>query len=308
MTDSDSSSKGQGADGPNEVRKRIRQHKDAIDSAYIQMGRDLYLVYHRRLYQDWGHDTFTDYLEIEVGIDQQRGDRCKRIWTRFVKDEAISPKEMKGLGYTNALALLAVLGKEAPVGTKPRSARDWIGLAKKLSWRDLSLEIKKFTSISKEQKDALVASGATVASAEPEIPGLPAPISASDNRRDWGFKLHPSQFKVLDAAIAEAKRSKPGSMAENEALAHVATEFLAARMSKEEAPVARVGFLLTNLERVYGGKFVWVPGDEAADYLGACIEQRPELFNQPVVEDEEDTESDESEDDEDDYEDEEEDE
>jgi len=75
-------------------------------------------------------------------------------------------------------------------------------------------------------------------------------------------------------------------MAPNEALAHVATEFLAARMSKEEKPLVRVQFLLGNLETCYGGKFVWIKDNGAALFLADCMKQRPDLFNEPVENDE----------------------
>lgn len=277
-----------GPDAPKELRARVRQLKADIDSSYIQLGRDLYLIYHRKLYEGWGHDTFTDYVENEVGMSQSRAERCRRIWTKFVVKEGISPKALDGLGYTNALALLPVLGLDVQDDElEERDTKDWIERAKKLSWRALELEVKKYTGISAAQKQALVNAGAKITTDMGDTPNAPEPISQIDDRRHFNHKLHPSQWKVVDAAMAEAKRSKPDEMADSEALAHMATEFLAARMSKEEEPVARVEFLLHNLEHVYGGKFVWIPGNDAATYLAEKMQERPDLFTTPTEEDEE---------------------
>jgi len=271
-----------GPDAPSAIRARIKKHKVEIDSAYIGMGKDLYLTFHRKLYEQWGHDTFTDYLENEVGISVTRGERVRRIWTRFVKQEAVKPNELDGLGYTNALALLPVLGREAPEGLPHRTTAQWINIAKKLSWRDLDLEVKKYTGTTQKQKENLVAGGAVLTTEE--SPEVPPPLSPTDNRRPWAFKFHPSQFKVVDAAVAEIKRCSPKEMSTEEAMAHVATECLSSRMSKEEAPTARVPFLLHNLEKVHGGKFVWIPDDTAAAFLSECMKARPDLFSPPVEE------------------------
>lgn len=292
MTHSGNSSKATGPDAPTEVRKRVAALKKEIDSGYIQLGRDLYLIYHRKLYEKWGHDTFTDYLETEVGMSQSRGERCRRIWTRFIKGEGIKPIMLDGLGYTNALALLPVIGKPTPEGLPERTALDWIAIAKNMSWRDLDLEVKKYTSITEAQKQALIDAGAKVTEEPTEAgslgPSDPGAIDGKmDDRRLFNHKLHPSQFKVIDAAMAEARRSKPDEMADNEALAHIATEFLASRMSKEETPVARVEFLLHNLETAYGGKFVWIPNDDAAGFLASAMKQRPDLFTNPEEDDDE---------------------
>ena len=279
-----------------EVRKRVARLKKEIDSSYIQLGKDFYLIYHRRLYQKWGHDSFTDYVENEVGMAQQRADRCRRIWTKFVKECGVKPKDLDGLGYTNALLLLPVV--------KSHTVSQWLDTAKGikrdeqgnvvskevLTYRDLELEIAKAKSPSGAAVGDLPKVGASgLDEEEPVDPvtGTPLPTAIpADGRRAFSVRCHPTQYKVIDAAIAEAQRTKPEEMAPNEALAHVATEFLAARMSKEEKPLVRVQFLLGNLETCYGGKFVWIKDNGAALFLADCMKQRPDLFNEPVENDE----------------------
>lgn len=283
-TDSSANSQKKNPDAPSEVRKRLKQNKAKVDSAYIQMGRDLYLAYHRRFYQKWGYDTFTDYVEQEIGIAKTRAERLRRIWTKFVKQLKVPPAELAGVGFTNAFTMLPVIDST--------NVYDWIDKAKDSSWRELDLAVQAAKGPSKTAADKIKTSGGT-ATAKPtdDDPtydddgsdvGVGAAVDPKDSRRPWTFRLYPSQFKVLDAAVAEARRTKPDEMAENEALAHVATEFLASRMSKEEKPLVRLRFMLSVFENVYGGKFVWIKNEEAAAFLGEAMENRPDLFNQPT--------------------------
>jgi len=273
-------------ESPNEVRKRVKRLKKVIDESYIQLGKDFYLIYHRRLFSQWGHDSFADYIENEVGMAQQRADRCRRIWTKFVKECGVSPAEMETVSYTSALMLQQVVDET--------NVREWLDRAKgvvrdsdgvpvatkPMSYRELESEIAEARATHpRSGSKSVSADEADEDDEETKIDGATsAPV---DRRKHISVYCHPSQYKVIDAAMAEAKRAKKIEMADSEALAHVATEFLGARMSKEEQPLVRVQFLLGELETVYGGKFVWIQNNDAAAFLKTCMEQRPELFNEP---------------------------
>jgi hypothetical protein len=244
------------------------------------MGRDLYLAYHRRLFSKWGFDTFTDYVEQELGIAKTRAERLRRIWTHYVKKLKLPAAELQGVGFTNAFTMLAV--------TDPSNIHDWIEKAKSMSWRELDLAVQAAKSVSKAAADKIEASSGKATATDDAPPTEDGSeeddLPPGDKRRPWTFRLYPSQFKVVDAAVAEAKRTKKDEMAENEALTNIATEFLGSRMSKEEKPLARVKFMLSVFEKVYGGKFVWIKNDEAAAFLGEQMEARPDLFDQPTPE------------------------
>lgn len=266
-------------DAPNEVRKRLAQYKKTADTAYIQMGRDLYLAFHRRLFSTWGYDTWTDYVEQELGIAKTRAERLRRIWTKYIKTLRVAPKELVGLGFTNAFTMLSVVNGD--------NVHDWIDKAKKLSWRELDLAVQAAKSPSPAAVAALASAGAAVKKTGDSVADTGMAfheedveaMKPGDLRRAWTFRMYPSQYKVVDAAVSEARRTKPDEMAENEALAHVATEFLAARMSKEETPLVRLKFLMTTMEGVYGGKFVWIKNEGAAEFLSKAMETRPDLFD-----------------------------
>lgn len=285
---STSNNKKPSPDAPNEVRRRLKAGKGTVDKTYIQMGRDLYLAYHRRLYQTWGYDTFTDYVEKEVGIAKTRAERLRRIWTKYIKKLKVSPKELEGVGFTNAFTMMPVVDSG--------NVHEWMDKAKSSSWRDLDLAVQVARSPSPAAVAALAGAGAAVKTGDKiadtgmafhDDDEAPDELKPGDLRRPWTFRMYPSQYKVVDAAVSEARRTKPDEMAENEALAHVATEFLAARMSKEESPLVRLKFLMTTMEQVYGGKFVWIKNDAAAAFLTDSMESRPDLFDDvPATEEE----------------------
>lgn len=258
-------------DSPGEIRKRIRETKEAMDRAYIQLGRDLYLAFHRRLFIGWGFDSWRDYVEQEIGENYKRAERAKRIWEHFVKACCLRPSALKGLSYTNALQLVSA--------TDRSNAAARVSIAKQMTYRDLKTQIKVWLSPSQEDVANLPKIGDDGDDADGEAPTPPTP--PVEEGVVMSFRLYPGQTKVVDAAIAEIQRSKDCGMAPNEALAHMATECLTSRMAKEDEPVTRLSFMLGVLERVHGGKIIWIPSDDAADYLVGAMEKRPDLFPDP---------------------------
>lgn len=260
---------GRRSEEPEEIRKRLRASKKAIDEEYIRMGRDLYQVYHRRLFVGWGHDTFDDFVENEVKISRKRAERVRLIWTHFIKECGLKPAELSVIGYTCA--------NELRGATNSSNVRQRVKAAKDLSWRKLRRKIAKWKEPPKKVTDEM-----------PKSPDESAddtvPLASADGRTSLGFHLYPSQHKVVQAALDEVSRGKANEMAPNEALANIATEFLASRMSKEEEPVTRCRYMLSVLELVYGGRIIWIPDDEAANALAEYMEKHPQLFGEPTQE------------------------
>ena len=254
----------QSSDAPDNVLKRLVETKKVMDRAYLQMGRDLYIAFHRRLFITWGYDTFDDFVDQKLGESPKRAERVKRLWEHFVKECSLRPSALKGLSYTNALQLLGV--------TDRSNAAARVAAAKTMTWRELQTQVKVWQSPS---EDAVADLPKEEAQQEAE------PDGDLGERETRSFHLYPSQGKVVDAAIAEAQRAKASGMAPNEALANIATEFLASRMAKEDEPVTRLSFMLGTLERVYGGKIIWIPADDASNYLVEAMKMRPDLFPDP---------------------------
>jgi hypothetical protein len=267
---------------PQEVRKRVKSLKKTIDTAYIQLGRDYYLIYYQKLYERWGYDTFGDYVEIDVGVPRAKAERCIRIWSKFIKELMLSPGQLEGLGFTKASAILSVV--------TPENATQWVETAKNASWKELTVKLAAAKAPPKEaveriRSSAPVGEEDTAEAAPPSPPpgGKPFPPSTAVDPdtvvKQKTFYLYPSQAQILEAALDDVKRSKPTGVPDNEALAHVCQEYVGSRMAKEEKPIIRLRFLLAVMEKVYGGRFVWLQSSEAAAVLFAAMEEHQHLFD-----------------------------
>ena len=306
------------APAPN-IREQSMALKRAIDTAYIVLGKNLYHIFHRRLYLEWGHETFDDYLETELGRSRSVGDRLRRMWVKFVKELGLQPDQLEGIGYSRALVLLPVISSV--------TAQDWLHKARTLTWRDLNEAVADAKRPPKAHTDALIANGIPLVRHEPLDGasiiadktdedqsdssesaqsgvadlgggGNPAPRPSGhgcdpdrrppapqvhqghldDVRKTVSYRLRSDQLLIWNAALDEVRRAKDIEVSPGEAVAHVATEFLASRLAKENAPASKVAFYLRAFERVFGGRFVWLKTGEAADALLQALQAHPELF------------------------------
>lgn len=309
-----------GFDAPEAVFTRAKALKRTIDTAYIGLGRELYQIFHRRLFIGEGFDTFDDWVERGLGISRSRADRVRRIWTKFVKELNLHADQLQGIGYSNALTLLGIINNE--------NAQDWLAKAKTMSWRDLALAVAAARGPTPEAIEALQNAGVEVTRKVEEdnddlsreggfddIPsgggggalpsersGLTSSGPSPDRRRpptddeEVGrvevlnarrttvtLQLKDDQLRVWNAALDVVKRAKKTEASLGECVAHVATEFLANRLTKEGKPEARVAFYLANFEHVFGGKFIHITSKEAADVLSKAIDEHRELFEGAAV-------------------------
>lgn len=136
------------------IFKRAAEFKRTIDTAYIGLGRELYQIFHRRLFIDKGFDTFDDYLENGLGMSRDRGGRVRRIWTKFIKELNLRAEQLEGIGYTRALALISVISSS--------NVDEWLDKARNLTWRSLTQQIAIAKNPSDATLAAAIASGATI--------------------------------------------------------------------------------------------------------------------------------------------------
>jgi hypothetical protein len=273
------------SDSPAAVAERIKAIVNRINSDYLHLGREIYKVFHRRMYLDLGYSTFDECMAAEFGISKERADRVRRVWTKFVKELCVKPEELDGVGFQRAFTLLPVVTTDNAHDLIARAKS--VGSAKELQAHVDLLKGKPKALDHARDSAALVEETTTADHPSPERSAsgrLPTPAPAVEQERPTKvtFNLYPSQREIVDAAIAEVQRNKTGGglMAPNEALAHVALGFMADRLTRDERPNAQVRFYLNWFERVYGGKFVWITNDEAAAVLTKAIEEHSALFPQ----------------------------
>ncbi len=247
-------------DSPDSLRVRIPAVKDHAERCYLQLARDLWMVNTRQHYKSWGFESFDDYV-TDLGIPPDRARRLRQLWSRLIST-GVRPSSLSGVSFSNARLLVNVINKD--------NAETWIEKSKTLSYRELQHEVE---------------------AALPPPPPIPPPADGSQpvllqpgqiqsqKTVKRVYYLMPDQATVVDEAITEAATisSNPSESAN---LANVATAFLAQRVVGENKSDAenRLTFLLRHLERVFGGKLLWVKRAEAFDALQTAIDAHPELF------------------------------
>lgn len=262
---------------PDKVRQRLLAAYKLVDKTYVEMGRDLYATFHGRLFLDWGFDTFGDYVTKELGMDAKKAERVRLIHTHYVKACGLAPATVEKIGFFNCLSLKMCI--------TPENAAERVAAVLALpSSRAITKQAAAWKKADAPPK------GEDDKDDEAGVDEIDETITVLT------VKLHPGQNKVVQAAIEEARRAKATELSTNEALANIATEFLASRMAKEDEPMTRLSYMLGVMERVYGGKLVWISNDEAAAVLTAAMEARPDLFGDAIEDDEDDFEIDTDED------------
>lgn len=281
-------------DGADACRARIHAIMGRINEDYLHLGRELYMAFHRRYYMDWGYGSFDEAVSDVFGISRERADRVRRVWTRFVKDLGIDASELMGVKYARAYKLLGVIDgdNKSDLLHRARSMASWHAFSEHvdlLRGNERAIEAVKLSALKVEEREAENTS----------ISGRQAPPSLDDDEADpvppprppekptrLSFNMYPSQLDVLNAAIAEVQREKPNAVvAPNEALAHIATEFLAQRMSKSDEPNSNIRYYLRMFERHFGGKFVWFTNEDAVRVVSEAIDRHPEYFSEGMTRD-----------------------
>ena len=256
-------------DSPSDIRERIPRLKALVERCYMHLARDLWTAYHRKLYVNWGFETFDDYVKTEVGISKDYAYRMRRIFSVFVLKCGIKPSELDVIGRSKAQILLPVIDKS--------NAKGWISTAKLLPYNEL---VEKVHEIRKKKKKA------AVAPTEPDnpLPNGDQPIRLAKN--STGIALKQEEFKprtfrlpadsdsLLDEALAEAQRITKSS-SEGFNLTMIAQHFMAHRMTQEGKKDGRLHWFMRHMEKIYGGHLIHVKDDKGWEILAEAAETNP---------------------------------
>jgi len=86
---------------PDEIRKRILMLKMVVDVSYFEMGGYLYWVQKKGYWKAWGYNSWTDYVEREVGFSLRKVEYLQKIWYWIDSMEVPieKKKELVALGW-----------------------------------------------------------------------------------------------------------------------------------------------------------------------------------------------------------------
>lgn len=277
------------SDTPEAIRERVHAIVRHVNRAFISLGREIYMIFHRKLYLDWGYSTFDECVVDEFGISKEHADKLRRIWTKCVKELGLRPEQFDNIPYRSVYAMLPIINNEnasvlidrAKASETVKDFKEHLDL---LRGKDHALDKARSSPGSMVEETITTIGRPTneVNASVSEISDQVTPVDTSMDQKATRltFNLYPSQLEIVNAAIQEVMRNKTTGVAPNEALAHVALEFMHARMTKEGEPNALVRFYLRQMENIYGGKFVWFTNNEAVRLVSALIDEHPDLFEE----------------------------
>jgi hypothetical protein len=139
------------------IRKRAKQLVKDIDTGYLELAKILYQVYDAPIdgdsnrgavYTSWGHKSFAQYAEEELGIHRRRAERLRKIGyaleVELVELDPAMKNRLVELGSSKLRELVSVLSVN--------NAEAWIKLAEGMSYPNVRAAIRKAKEIADIEK------------------------------------------------------------------------------------------------------------------------------------------------------------
>jgi len=257
---------------PDAIRQRVKLLKEITERCYMRLARDLWEVYHTKLYLQYGYSTFDDYVASDVGISKDRSYKLRRIFSVLVRKCDIRPSEIEAIERSRVEMILSVVDRN--------NAREWLDAAKTLPYKELR---------NKLTREQVRRRGPVPGATKPDKPETTTPVrlaceASPDSEqarvevyRQRTFRLPEDSDTLLDEALSVAARVT-GSHSDSFNLTCIAQQFLAHNLTVEGKDDGRRGYFQRWMEEIYGGWFLHVRNDEAWAVLADAVEKHPHLF------------------------------
>lgn len=256
---------------------RISLEKKRLETGYLELGRDLYVIFATEKYKDRGSNTFDEWCR-EEGIEPGKARRLRRVFKVFQRDLRIPIDRVKKVGYTNAVTILPVI--------KAHNVDDWLDKAEKLSYRDLKKLVDEVRprrrkpivsppgsqpqSYTPEPASKLAAS-LVDAKHQPSRDGM-AGIEPEEPVYEKTFYLVGDQVRVLETTL-ELMERRTGSSRMGYLLSCALLEFLAKTASADAKDDGQIAYFMALLEQRYGGRVMWIKDKRVAERLNELLKQ-----------------------------------
>lgn len=202
------------------LREETMQWSQSADAAFINLARNLHRIRNTEtecgtpVYVKWGHHTFREYVESELGCTLRKAEYLMKIWDYYVVQ--------LGNGSTKVLDKVKNLGltklRECIDIVQVDKIDEFVEKASHMSVKGL-IEMKKETQIN-EALSADVEKTGSVSPDEKEI--------SEDNAQKtfrMNFKLYADQYKEVTEALEKAAKIGDTSC-NNQQLMYICRDFL----------------------------------------------------------------------------------
>lgn len=235
------------------IRKEAKELANILETGYMDLARVLYDVWNTPIDNDpnnppiftfWGHDSFAEYAENELGLHQRKAERLRQIWGVIHAEldlPEIARERLRRIGWSKVRELCQVFTKtnyekwldkaehvSYPIlvrlvedAKKRKAAKERAPVVKQIEKQDASdLGNDDHPTVLEDADEDSHLSEADIDDLRPqESPSI-------DKLKVRTFQLYPDQLDVVDQALERASElsnsRKPGHN-----LTMICTEFLA---------------------------------------------------------------------------------
>jgi len=115
------------------IRGRIQELKTQIEQNFLELAKLLSQVRKERLWKNWGFDSFTEYVEKEVGFSLRKAEYLCRVWEKLAcRLQEPERKKLQVVGWTKAKEI-----------AKSDEVEKWLEAAPKLSVKELKEKVRE---------------------------------------------------------------------------------------------------------------------------------------------------------------------
>lgn len=130
--------------GGRDIRILLRDLKTNIDRAYLEMGKQLYMVIKAKLYEAWGFATFGEYVYADLGYRERKARYLVSIWQKLVVELGISEERISQIEWSKAKEIVGVVNEE--------NVEDWLAKAENQTALELMEEVRRVRTGEPEAK------------------------------------------------------------------------------------------------------------------------------------------------------------
>lgn len=259
-------------DSPQAIRDRVKIYKQVTESCYMRLAHDLWKCFHRRLYTEYGFDTFDDYIAEEVGISRDRAYKLRRIYAVLHLKCEIPTREIESAERARVEMILGVVDRS--------NAKKWLTRAKELPYKSLKNKIAEIRNAQAKDDPAptdpllpVPTTPVKLACESPRGEDTPTPVEFVKRT----FRLPEDGDTLLTEALAVAQRMTR-SHSDSFNLICIAQQFCAHNLTIEGKKDPRKDYWTRWMEEIYGGHFLHIKNDEAWQVLADAVKNHPHLF------------------------------
>ena len=204
-----------------DLRTEVIEAKNASEQAYWRLASALYIVWNESAYDEWGYDSFGDYVDNELSMQRRKAQYLVAIAGWFGEQSEQVQSWVKQLGWTKARELIGVVDES--------NANEWRDIAENSSLRELTTAVKE-------------------AKAENNVSNPSSGGETKPKRKN--FALFEDQMSNVSSALSKAM-SLANTEKEGHALDLICTEYLS-----QNTGLNTLNDYLSRIENVIGFKVV----------------------------------------------------